>query len=67
VQQRLPQQEIHRAGLSLQNPSSTNTDTLKIITVVQQIMTGLSEIVSEKDKIMVITKMLLNLVGQNGC
>jgi hypothetical protein len=34
---------------------------------VQQIVTELSEAVSEKDKIMVITKMLLNLMKQNGC
>jgi hypothetical protein len=30
-------------------------------------MTELSEAVSEKDKIMVITKMVLNLMKQNGC
>jgi hypothetical protein len=30
-------------------------------------MTELSEAVSEKDKIMVITKMALNLMKQNGC
>jgi hypothetical protein len=36
--------------------SSTNNDTLNIATVVQQIIIELSEAVSEKDKIMVITK-----------
>jgi hypothetical protein len=36
-------------------------------TVVHQIMTELSEAVSEKDRIMVITKMVLNLMQQNGC
>jgi hypothetical protein len=40
---------------------------LKAATVVQQIMTDLSEAVSEKNKIMVITKMVLNLMKQNGC
>jgi hypothetical protein len=40
---------------------------LKVATVVQQIMTELSESVSEKGKIMVITKMVLNLMQQNGC
>jgi hypothetical protein len=39
---------------------------LKISTVVQQIMTELSEAVSG-DKIAVITKMVLNLIKQNGC
>jgi hypothetical protein len=67
VQQHLPQQEIQRTGLSVQASSSTNNDTLKIATVVQQIITELSETVSEKDKIMVIAKMVLNLLKQNGC
>jgi hypothetical protein len=67
VQRHLPQQEIQRTGLLAQAPSSINNDTLKIATVVQQIITELSEAVSEKDKIMVITKMVLNLMKQNGC
>jgi hypothetical protein len=40
------------------------TMTLKVATVVQQIMTELSETVAEEDKIMVITKMVLNLKQQ---
>jgi hypothetical protein len=60
VQKHLPQQEIQRTGLSVQAPSSTNNDTLKIITVVQLIITELNEAESETDKIMVITKMILN-------
>jgi hypothetical protein len=40
---------------------------LKVATVMQQIMTEISEAVSEKDKIMVITKMVLNLMKPNGC
>jgi hypothetical protein len=40
---------------------------LKIATVVQEIMTELNEAVSEKDKIIIITKMVLNLMKQNGC
>jgi hypothetical protein len=59
VQQHLTQQEIQRTGLS----SSTNIDTLKIANVMQQI----SEDVSEKDKTMFITKLVLNLMKQNGC
>jgi hypothetical protein len=62
------QQEIQKTGLSvLQSPSLTNIETLKVATVVQQIMTELSEAVSEEDKIMVIIKMVLTLMKPNGC
>jgi hypothetical protein len=67
VQQHLPQQAIQRAGMSVQAPSSTKNDTLKVDTVVQQIITEPSEAVSVKDKIMVITKIVVNLAKQNGC
>jgi hypothetical protein len=67
VQQHLPQQETQRTGLSVQAPSSANSDRLKITTEAHQIITEVSEAVSEKDKIMVITKMALNLMKQNGC
>jgi hypothetical protein len=67
VQKRVPQQEIQGTGLSVQAPSSTNNDTLKTATAMQQIITELSEAVSEKGKIMVITKMVFNLMKQNGC
>jgi hypothetical protein len=40
---------------------------VKIAPLVQQIMTELSEAVSEKDKIMVIAKMARNLIERNGC
>jgi hypothetical protein len=66
LQQHLPQQIIQRTGLPVQAHSSTNSDTLKIATVVQQIMTELSEALSEKDRIMIITIMVLNLMKQNG-
>jgi hypothetical protein len=39
---------------------------LKVTTVVQQIITELSGAVSEKDKIMVITKIVLNLMKPYG-
>jgi hypothetical protein len=39
-----------------------NHNTLKIASVVQQIITELSGAVSEKDKITVITKMVLNFL-----
>jgi hypothetical protein len=67
VQRHQPQQEIKKkAGLSVQAPSSSDNDTLKADIVVRQIMTELSKPVSEQDKIMVITKMVLNLIKQNG-
>jgi hypothetical protein len=65
VQQHLPQQEIQKTGLSVQAPSSIN-DTLKIATVVQLIVTELSEAASEKDKLMVITRMVLNKMAARG-
>jgi hypothetical protein len=67
VQQHLWQQDIQRTGLSIQAVSSTNSDTLKIATVLQHIITEFSEDVSEKDKIVAITKMVLNLMKQNDC
>jgi hypothetical protein len=67
MQQHLPQQEIQKTGLSIKVPSSFNSDMAKVATVMQQIITELSEAVLEKDKIMVITKMVLNLMIQNDC
>jgi hypothetical protein len=66
LQQHLPQQEIQRPGLSVQARISINNDTLKVANLVQQIITKLGEVVSEKEIIMVI-KMILNLMIQNGC
>jgi hypothetical protein len=65
MQQYLPQQEFQQTGLSVQAPSSSNNST--IATVVHLIMTELSEAASQEDRIMVITKMVLNLMQQNGC
>jgi hypothetical protein len=59
--------KFRNQGLSVQAHSSTNNDTLKAATVMQQIITELSEDVSKEDKITVITKMILNLMKQNGC
>jgi hypothetical protein len=38
----------------------------RVVTVVQQIMTEFNGAVSEEDKIVAITKIVLNLVNQNG-
>jgi hypothetical protein len=63
-QQHMPQQEIRKTGLAVQAPHLPNNDMLKVTTVDQQSMTELSEVVSEKDKIIIITKMTLNLMKQ---
>jgi hypothetical protein len=39
----------------------------EVTTVVQQIMTELNGAVSEEDKIVAITKIVLKLMNQNGC
>jgi hypothetical protein len=67
VQQHLPQQEIQRTSLSVQAPSLSDNDKLKVASVVHRIMIELSEAASEKDKITIITKKVLNLLKQNGC
>jgi hypothetical protein len=66
-QQQWPQQEIQNTGLSVQASSLSNNCKIQFFTVLQQIMTELSEAVSERDKIMVTTKMVLNLMKQNDC
>jgi hypothetical protein len=50
VQQQWSQQEIQKTGLSVQASNSSNNDKLKVATVVQQIMTELSESMSEEEK-----------------
>jgi type IV pilus biogenesis protein CpaD/CtpE len=66
VQQHLPQQEIQKASLSVQAPSSCGNDKLQAATVVRQIMRELSEGVSE-DRVMIVTMMVLDLMQQYGC
>jgi hypothetical protein len=39
---------------------------LKVVTIVQQIMTEVSGAMSEEEKILVITKIVLKLMNQNG-
>jgi hypothetical protein len=64
-QQYLPQKEFQKTDLSVQAPSSSNNDS--VATVVRQITTKLTKAVSEEDRVMVITKLVLNLLQQNGC
>jgi uncharacterized protein YbcI len=54
-----------RNQVSAQAPILSNSDT--VATVVHQIMTELSESVPEKDRMTVITKMILNLMQENIC
>jgi hypothetical protein len=39
---------------------------LRVVTVVQQIMTEFNGVLSEEDKIVAITKIVLNIMKQNG-
>jgi hypothetical protein len=65
VQYYLSQQEYQKPGLSVQAPSLSNN--ISVATVLHQIMTELSGVLSEEDIVMVITKMVVNLMQQNGC
>jgi hypothetical protein len=67
VQHHLPQQEIQETGLSEQIISSSDNDKLNVATVVRQIIKELSEAVSEEDKVMIATMMILDLMQGNGC
>jgi hypothetical protein len=58
-----------KTGQSVKTPhvnSQTLGNMLRVATVVQQIMTEFNGAVSEEDKIVAITKIVLNLVKQNG-
>jgi hypothetical protein len=51
---------------SVQAPSLTKNETLKIGTVVQQIMKELNGVVSEDKTVWPLQKMVLNFMNQNG-
>jgi predicted membrane protein len=63
--QYLSQRKFQKTHLSVQVPSSFNNDT--VASVVHQIRIELSKAVSEEDRVMVIIKLVLNLMQQNGC
>jgi uncharacterized protein YggL (DUF469 family) len=67
VQKHLPQQEFQKTGLSVQAPISSENEKLQVATVVRQIMKELSEAVSEEDKLMIVTMVVLDLMQWNGC
>jgi hypothetical protein len=50
MQQYLPQHKIQKTGLAVQAPCSSDSDMLKVATVVQEIMTDFREAVLEKTK-----------------
>ena len=56
----------HKSGQSVNTNSSTLNDMFKVATIVQQIMTELNGAVTEEQKIVVITRIVLNLMKGNG-
>jgi hypothetical protein len=48
-----------------QLPLDNSTSMLRIVTVIQQFMTEVNGAVSEEEKIVAITKIILNLMKQN--
>jgi hypothetical protein len=67
VQQHLPQQEFQKTDQSVQSPSSSDNDKLKVATVVRQSMRELSEALSEEDRAVIVTIIVLDLMERNGC
>jgi hydroxyethylthiazole kinase-like sugar kinase family protein len=64
------QQQHKESGQSAQasNVSSASLNNMfRDASVVQQIMTGLNDAVSEEQKIVAITKTVMKLVNSNGC
>jgi hypothetical protein len=66
----LPQHEQQTTGQSVRAPNVKNLSLNKtfkaVVTVVQQIMTELNGAVLEEAKLLAITKIVLNLMEQNG-
>jgi hypothetical protein len=60
VQQYLPQEEFQKTGLSVQAPISSDSDV--VASVMQQIMTELGVALSKEDRILTITRMVLNII-----
>jgi hypothetical protein len=58
----MPQMEMQKTDLAAQTPGSSNSDMLRDSILVQQIMTELNGAVSEKGKIVMVIKMVLNLM-----
>jgi hypothetical protein len=65
AQQRLQQQTGQSVQVDNVNSASLN-NMFRVASVVQQIMTGLNDAVSEQ-KIVAITKIVMKLMNSNGC
>jgi hypothetical protein len=63
-----PSTTSKQTGLSLPAPpvNNVNVDMYNVITVVQQIMTELKDAVTKEAKILAITKIVFNLMKNNG-
>jgi hypothetical protein len=62
----LPQHEQQTTGQSVRAPKVNSVPLDNMLRVVEQIMTELNGAVLEEAKILVITKIVLNLMKQNG-
>jgi hypothetical protein len=61
------EQESGQSAQALNVNSALLNNMFRIITAVQQIMTELNEAMSEEDKIVAITRIVINLMKQDGC
>jgi hypothetical protein len=65
----IPAPALQQTGQSVQAPSVSShpfDNMLKVVIVVQQIMTEISGVLSEEEKIVAITKIVLKLMNQIG-
>jgi hypothetical protein len=61
------QQESGQSAQAFNVNSASLNNMFRVTIVVQQIMTELNGAMSEEDKIVAITKTVLNLMKQDGC
>jgi hypothetical protein len=64
------QQHYKQSGQSAQAPNVNNgslDNMFRVAPVVQQIMSGLNDAVSEEKKIVALTKTVLKIMNSNGC
>jgi hypothetical protein len=60
------QQESGQSAQALNVNSASLNNKFRVVTAVQQIMTDVNEAVSEHDKTVAITRIVLNLMKQGG-
>jgi hypothetical protein len=61
------EQESGQPAQALNVNSASLNNMFRVVTAVKQIMTELNEAVSEEDKIVAITRTVINLMEQDGC